>query len=117
MSSDIVVVGSGHNGLVTAAYLAKWGYKVTVLERRDTIGGAVCTEEMFGGYQMDVGGSAHFLIHHTPIVEDLDLNSYGLEYIPLDPFMTAPFEDGSDLRFYVDLDRTVESIEIGRAHV
>ena len=110
MDTDIVIVGSGHNGLVTGAYLAKWGYRVTVLERRDTIGGAVCTEEMFGGYQMDVGGSAHFLIHHTPIVEDLELGKYGLEYIPLDPFMTAPFEDGSDLRFYVDLDRTVESI-------
>ncbi len=116
MDTDILVVGSGHNGLVAGAYLAKWGHRVTVLERRDTIGGAVCTEEMFGGYQMDVGGSAHFLIHHTPIVEDLELARYGLSYIPLDPFMSAPFEDGSDLRFYVDLDRTVESIASVNEH-
>lgn len=110
MQSDIVIIGSGHNGLVAGAYLAKWGYKVTVLERRSTIGGAVCTEEMFGGFQMDVGGSAHFMIHHTPIVEDLELARYGLEYIPLDPFMSAPFDDGSSISFYQDLDETCRSI-------
>ena len=107
---DVLVIGAGHNGLTAAAYLAKWGYKVTVLERRSTIGGAVCTEEMFGGFKMDVGGSAHFMVRHTPIVADLELARYGLEYLPLDPFMTAPFEDGSSISFYQDLDRTCESI-------
>lgn len=110
MDADVIVVGSGHNGLVCGAYLAEWGYRVLVLERRDTLGGAVCTEEMFGGFQLDVGGSAHFMIHHTPIVADLQLARYGLEYIPLDPFMVAPFDDGTAVAFYQDLDRTCESI-------
>ncbi|MFW6355448.1 MAG: phytoene desaturase family protein [Spirochaetota bacterium] len=110
METDVLVIGSGHNGLTAAAYLAKWGYRVTVLERRSTIGGAVCTEEMFGGFKLDVGGSAHFMIHHTPIVHDLELERYGLEYIPLDPFMTAPFSDGTSVSFYQDLDKTCDNI-------
>ncbi len=107
---DVIVIGSGHNGLVAAAYLCKWGYKTIVFERRNTIGGAVCTEEMFNGFKMDVGGSAHFMIHHTPIVQDLELYRYGLEYIPMEPFMSAPFPDGTVIKFYRDLDATCESI-------
>lgn len=108
--ADVIIIGSGHNGLVTAAYLSKWGYRVLVFERRDTIGGAVCTEDMFGGFKMDVGGSAHFMIHHTPIVQDLELHRYGLEYIPMEPFMSAPFPDGTVIKFYRDLDKTCQSI-------
>ncbi len=108
--TDVIIVGSGHNGLVCGAYLAKAGYTVTVFERRDSIGGAVCTEQMFGGFKLDVGGSAHFMIHHTPIVRDLELDKYGLEYIDLDPFMVAPFDDGTAIAFYRDLDKTCESI-------
>jgi phytoene dehydrogenase-like protein len=110
MDTDVIVIGSGHNGLVTAAYLSKWGYNVTVLERRENIGGAVNTEEMFGGFRMDVGGSAHFMIHHTPIVSDLELENYGLTYLPMDPFMSAPFEDGTVIKFYKDVDATCQSI-------
>ncbi len=109
---DVIVIGSGHNGLTTACYLAKAGYKVLVLERRDTLGGAVCTEEMFGGYKMDVGSSAHFMIHQTPVVQDLRLADYGLEYIDLDPFMSYPVADGKGgvIHFFKDLDRTLDSI-------
>ena len=81
---DVVVVGAGHNALVCAAYLAKAGLRVTVLERRAVVGGAVVTEEIVPGYRFDLGGSAHILIHHTPIVADLELERYGLDYLDLD---------------------------------
>lgn len=114
---DAIVIGSGHNGLTTAGYLAKSGYKVLVLERRDTPGGAVCTETMFqsekypDGFRIDVGSSAHIMIHQTPVIRDLELEEYGLEYIDMDPFMSFPFPDGKGvLHFYRDLERTLDSI-------
>lgn len=107
---DIVVVGAGHNALVCAAYLAKAGYKVGVVERRAKVGGAVVTEEHVPGFKFDLGGSAHILINHTPIVKDLNLTAYGLEYIDIDPMFFAPFPDGSHITFYRDVDRTCESI-------
>ncbi|MGA1464215.1 MAG: phytoene desaturase family protein, partial [Balneolaceae bacterium] len=114
---DAIVIGSGHNGLVTACYLSKAGMKVGVLERRDTIGGAVCTETMFAseanpnGFRMDVGSSVHIMIHQTGIIEELGLTDYGLEYIDLDPMMSYPVPDGKGvIHFFKDLERTLESI-------
>jgi phytoene dehydrogenase-like protein len=107
--TDAVVVGAGHNGLVTACYLAQAGLDVTVVERRDTVGGAVSTVERFPGYHMDVGSSAHIMIRHTGIVEDLKLSEVGLEYQDLDPWGYAPFDDEA-IAFHVDLDDTCASI-------
>lgn len=80
---DAIIVGSGHNGLTTAGYLAREGLRVLVLERRNIVGGAVCTEEVIPGYKIDVGSSAHIMIHLTPVVKDLELEKYGLEYIEI----------------------------------
>ena len=100
-----VVVGAGHNGLVAACYLAKAGLRVEVVERDTVVGGAVSTVERFPGYRMDRGSSAHIMVRHTGIVEDLDLPSFGLEYQDMDPWGFAPFGD-EGIHFYVDLDRT-----------
>jgi len=113
---DCIVVGSGHNGLTTACYLAKAGLKVAVFERRDGIGGAVATEEMFGGYRMDLGGSAHIMIHLTPVVRELELARFGLEYIDMDPFAWHPTEDGQWIAYYNDVDRTCQSIAAVSEH-
>ena len=83
--ADFVFAGAGHNALICAGYLAKAGYRVHLVERRHKVGGAVVTEEIVPGFKFDLGGSAHILIHHTPIVRDLALDQYGLEYIDLDP--------------------------------
>jgi phytoene dehydrogenase-like protein len=108
---DVAIVGAGHNALVAGAYLARAGHRVQVFERRGVAGGAVSTEELFPGYQVDWGGGAHILIRTTPIVEELGLERFGLEYLELDPLFFAPFEDGSSLFIHRDLGRTVEGLE------
>jgi len=85
---DIAVVGAGHNALVAAAYLAQAGYRVGVFERRGVAGGAVSTVD-HQGFRFDLGGSAHILIRLTPVVEELGLRRYGLEYLELDPLFHA----------------------------
>lgn len=114
---DILVVGSGHNGLISACYLAREGYSVKVVERRETIGGAVATETMFRsqrypeGFRMDVGSSVHILIHQTGIIEELELERYGLDYIDMDPIMSYPLPDDQGvIHFFKDLERTLDSI-------
>jgi phytoene dehydrogenase-like protein len=107
---DVVVVGAGHNALVAACYLARSGLDVEVVEKDTVVGGAVSTVERFSGYRMDRGSSAHIMIRHTGIVEDLRLDECGLEYQDLDPWGFAPFGDAG-IHFYVDLDRTCSSIE------
>ena len=80
--ADVAIIGAGHNALIAAAYLAQAGKNVAVFERAARAGGAVQTrEDIFPGYRIDVGSSAHILIHLTPILQELDLARYGLEYI------------------------------------
>jgi phytoene dehydrogenase-like protein len=113
MRYDAIIIGAGHNGLTTACYLAKAGHRVLVLERRPIVGGAVCTEEgLIPGYKIDVGSSAHIMIHLTPVLRDLELETrHGLEYLEMDPFAFYPLPDSDQhLCFYRDLDRTCASI-------
>lgn len=111
---DVVVVGAGHNALVAACYLARAGLDVEVVERDTVLGGAVSTVERFPGYAVDRGSSAHIMIRHTGIVEDLDLAAVGLDYIDLDPWGFSPFDtvDGQRaITFSRDLATTCASIE------
>jgi phytoene dehydrogenase-like protein len=108
---DIITIGAGHNALVASAYLAQAGLKVAVFERRDIVGGAVSTKEIVPGYRFDLGGSAHILIRNTPVVEELGLERFGLEYIDIDPLFFAPFEDGDHLMFHRSVEKTVAGIE------
>ena len=108
---DVAVVGAGHNALIAAAYLAKAGKRVSVFERAAHAGGAVQTrDDIFPGYRIDVGSSAHILIHLTPILDELELGRYGLEYISCDPWAFYPLDDGRAIWFWNDVDRTCQSI-------
>jgi len=111
-SYDAIIVGAGHNGLITAAYLAKAGWRVAVMERRPIVGGAVCTQDdILPGYRIDVGSSAHIMIHQTPVLKDLELHNYGLEYLEMDPWGFAPSLDGHPpIYFYKDIEKTCQSI-------
>ncbi|MGH8884590.1 MAG: phytoene desaturase family protein [Egibacteraceae bacterium] len=106
---DVVVIGAGHNALVAACYLARECLDVEVVERRPVVGGAVSTVERFPGYQVDVGSSAHIMVRHTGIPEELDLGAVGLEYQDLDPWGFAPF-GAEAITFHADLDQTCDSI-------
>jgi phytoene dehydrogenase-like protein len=109
---DLLVIGSGHNALISAAYVAQAGYRVGVFERRSMVGGAVSTTEIVPGYQFDLGGSAHILIRLTPIVEELGLERFGLDYLELDPLFFAPYEDGDAVFIHRDVDKTAQGLDV-----
>ena len=92
---DAVVIGGGHNGLVHAAYLARAGRKVLVLERRHVLGGAAVTEEVFPGFRFSVASYVVSLLR-PEIIRELDLPRHGLEILPLDGTFT-PLENGDYL--------------------
>jgi len=108
---DIVVAGGGHNSLITAAYMAKAGYRCIVLEGRPKIGGGVKTAELtLKGFHDDCCSTAHTFLQDNPLIknDELKLGDYGLEYITPDPVFHVPFADGTYLTQWRDLDRTCD---------
>ena len=108
-SHDIVIIGGGHNGLVTAFYLAKAGFKPLVLERRPQVGGAAITDEFHPGFRCST--LAHTAGPIRPdIVRDMQLEKHGLRLITPDTCVTALSLDGRALSLYQDESKSAQSI-------
>jgi phytoene dehydrogenase-like protein len=106
---DVLIVGGGHNGLVTAGYLARRGLKVTVLERRSLAGGACVTEEVWPGYKVSTLSYLCSLLQ-PQIIRDLELPRYGYHIYPKDPSFFTAFPDGRHIFFYQEMRKTVEQL-------
>src|SRR5437762_7502987 len=106
---DAVIVGGGHNGLVAGCYLAKAGLSVLVLERREILGGACVTEELFPGFHISAASYTVGLLQ-PEVIEELELRRFGFQAYLRDPQYFAPFPDGRHLRVYPDLARTVREV-------
>jgi phytoene dehydrogenase-like protein len=113
-TTDIIAVGSGHNGLVAAAYLAVAGKKVLVLERNAWFGGGVVTRELtLPGFRHDQHSMSHIFIQGNPLLKNDELklkSKYGLEYIFPETPMMSVFEDGATLKLYRDTERSAAEI-------
>lgn len=105
---DAIIVGGGHNGLTCAAYLAKAGRKVLVLERRHVLGGAAVSEELYPGFRFSVCSYVVSLLR-PHIIRDLDLARHGLDIIPLDCSF-LPLPNGDSLARWGDMERTRREI-------
>ena len=118
-SWDVVVVGAGHNGLTAAAYLARAGRSVLVLERRDQLGGACTLETPFADERFVMSPCAYLVgLLHPLVVEELGLRERGYRVQPVDPHLWTPFEDGTALTLWDDPAMTAASLaEVSPADV
>src|SRR3954471_2003168 len=106
---DAVVVGAGHNGLVAAGYLARAGLSVDVFERRDIVGGACVTEELWPGVRASPAAYTLSLLR-AEIVRELDLARHGLQVEVHEPYLFAPSPDGRAVVTWSDAARTHEQL-------
>lgn len=110
---DVVIIGAGHNGLVCAAYLLKAGYRVLLLEKRPVPGGAATTEAIIPetpDFKFNLCAIDHEFIHLGPVVEELELTQYGLEYLFCDPVVFCPHPDGKVFLAHRSLEQTCAEI-------
>src|SRR3981189_3398020 len=102
---DAIIIGGGHNGLVCAAYLARAGRRVLVLERREMLGGCAVTEEVWPGFRVSVASYLVSLLRDE-IVQDLELKKFGYCVYPKDPPFFTAFPDARHLFMWQDSART-----------
>src|SRR5512145_2218568 len=105
---DAIIIGGGHNGLTAAAYLAKAGWKVLVLEQRHILGGAAVTEEVYPGFKFTVFSYVVSLLR-PEVIRELNLAKHGLHIMPLETAF-VPMENGDHLALYTDPASNRESI-------
>ncbi|MDH3621257.1 MAG: NAD(P)/FAD-dependent oxidoreductase [Gammaproteobacteria bacterium] len=114
MQHDVIIIGAGHNGLTAAAYLAKAGRKVLVLERRDIVGGCAVTEEvdpvLAPGCRVSTASYIASMLRPT-IIKDLKLGSYGLQMVACDPGVQAAFDDGDVAAWWGDENKMRAELE------
>ena len=109
LSYDAIVIGAGHNGLVTSAYLARAGLSVLVLEQRDRVGGGASSEELFPGFRFDTGAHRAAQLH-PGISQDLGLGEHGLKLIRSDPAVFVPLLEGRHLLLGESASTSADSI-------
>jgi beta-carotene ketolase (CrtO type) len=111
---DVIMIGAGHNGLVCGAYLVAAGYRVLLLEQRSVPGGAATTEEVMPeaapGFKFNLCAIDHEFIHLGPVVRELQLERYGLDYLTCDPVVFCPHLDGKYFLAHRSLKQTCEEI-------
>lgn len=106
---DVIVVGAGHNGLTCAAYLARAGKRVLVLEARERVGGACTIEEPWPGFRVSPCAYLAGLLH-PKVIADLNLPAYGFQWTPALNGMFVPFDDGSSIQLWDDTARCEDEI-------
>jgi phytoene dehydrogenase-like protein len=106
---DAIIIGGGHNGLVTAAYLARAGRRVLVLERRELVGGCAVTEEIWPGYRVSTGAYLTSLMQER-VIRDLELERYGYAVDAKDPAFFSIFPDGRHFFMWQDRAKTLAEI-------
>jgi hypothetical protein len=106
---DVVIIGAGHNGLVTAGYLARAGLRTLVLECRRVVGGACVTEEVFPGYKFSTTSYLCSLMQEK-VTKDLGLEKFGFAVYPKNPAFFSPFPDGRYLILWSDTGKTCDEI-------
>src|SRR5258708_3724987 len=104
-----IIIGGGHNGLVTAAYLARSGVQVLVVEAREQVGGCAVTEEVWRGYRVSTASYLASLMQEK-VVRDLELERFGYRVDAKDPAFFSPFPDGRHLFMWQDRAKTLAEI-------